>query len=223
MRVTLVATVRGLLVQSNEKLGGSVFHFDIPPVRTCPGRSALCESVCYARTGRFLFPQVQERLDWAFEQSKRGDFVGRMADELYRKGVLVMRWHVAGDVYSPGYAKKIKAVAEARPGVRFYLYTRSWRIEPIAAILWEIAATENVCLWLSADDETGYPPQVPDGARVAWLQTDAVMEASDLVFATRGVRKEPSRINLDLLCPAETDAGKRAGTTCSNCQFCWTK
>jgi hypothetical protein len=27
-----------------------------------------------------------ERLNWAFEQSKRNDFAGRMIDELYRKG-----------------------------------------------------------------------------------------------------------------------------------------
>lgn len=214
---------RGLVIQSNEKLGGSVFHFDLPAVRTCPGRSELCESVCYARTGRFVFPQVQERLIWAFEQSKRDDFAGRMADELYRKGVLVMRWHVSGDIYSPAYARKIKAVAEATPSTAFMLYTRTWRIEPIAEVLWEIAALPNVCVWLSADDETGYPLLVPEGVRVAWMQTGESPAQADLVFATREVRKERSRINLDLLCPTETIEGKRAGTTCSSCQFCWRK
>jgi hypothetical protein len=170
-----------------------------------------------------VFPQVQERLAWAFEQSKRDDFAGRMAEELYRKGVLVMRWHVSGDIYNPVYARKIKVVAEVTPGTAFMLYTRTWRVEPIAEVLWEIAALPNVCVWLSADDETGYPPLVPEGVRVAWMQTGDSPERVDLVFATREARKDPARINLDLLCPTESDAGKRAGTTCSSCQYCWRK
>jgi hypothetical protein len=88
-------------------------------------------------------------------------------------------------------------------------------------VLWELAACENFQLWLSADDETGYPPHVPEGVRVAWMQTDEPPEKADLVFATREVRKDWKRINLDLLCPTETEEGKRAGTTCSSCQFCW--
>ena len=221
-----MTTVRGLLAQSNSKLGGSVFHFDLPPVRTCPGRSrgpGGCEAVCYARHGRFVFPQVIERQDWCYAQSKLDSFADKMADELYRKGVLVMRWHVSGDVYSPVYARKIKAVAQARPNVRMYMYTRSWRVDAIAEVLWELAALPNFSLWLSADDVTKYPPYVPEGVRVAWMQTGDPPEEADLVFATRAARKEPARINLDLLCPTETDAGKRAGTTCSACQFCFTK
>jgi hypothetical protein len=53
------------------------------------------------------------------------------------------------------------------------------------------------------------------------MQTGESPEHADLVFATREVRKQPERINLDLLCPTETEEGKQAGTNCSNCQFCW--
>ena len=95
-------TKRGLLTQANQKLGDTLFHFDLPAVATCPGRSSLCESKCYARKSRFLFPQVQQRLAWNYEQCKRKDFTDRMVRELYRKGVLVCRWHVSGDVFSPG-------------------------------------------------------------------------------------------------------------------------
>jgi hypothetical protein len=55
------------------------------------------------------------------------------------------------------------------------------------------------------------------------MQTGESPETADLVFATREARKDSARINLDLLCPTETDAGKRAGTTCSSCQFCFRK
>lgn len=217
----MAGVIRGLLVQSNQKLGGSAFHFDLPPVRTCPGRSSLCESVCYARSGRFVFPQVQARLAWNLRQSLRDDFVDRMVRELYRKGVLLMRWHVAGDIGTPAYARKIQAIAERSPQVTMWTYTRSWRVEALAPILWEVAALPNFHLWLSADDETGYPSCVPERVRVAWMQTDESPETADLVFATREVRRTFRRVNLDLLCSAETPEGRQAGTTCSSCQFCW--
>lgn len=216
------SVIRGLLVQSNQKIGGSAFHFDLPPVRTCPGRSSLCESACYATKGRFCFPQVQARLEWNLRQSLRDDFEDRMVRELYRKGVILMRWHVAGDLATPTYARKVKAIAERSPQVTMWCYSRSWRIDTIAPILWEIAALPNFHLWLSADDETGFPPHVPERVRVAWMQTGELPEEADLIFATRDVRRQPERINLELLCPTESEEGKRAGTTCCSCRFCWT-
>src|SRR5438105_591801 len=108
-------SVRPLLAMGNGKLGQSIFHFDLPAVSTCPGRSAVCEQMCYARRGRFLFPQVQERLRWCFEQSRRADFATRMATEIRRKGILLVRVHVSGDFYSAQYAAKWLAVMRQCP------------------------------------------------------------------------------------------------------------
>lgn len=41
-----MASVRSLLAMGNGKLGQSIYHFDLPAVFTCPGRSAVCERVC---------------------------------------------------------------------------------------------------------------------------------------------------------------------------------
>ncbi len=117
-------SVRPLLVEGNMKLSQSVFHFDVPAGLTCPGKSKLCYRRCYARRNRFAYPQVKERLQWSYEQSKCGDFVERMSDELYRKGVLLMRWHVAGDIYSPGYARKMLEIVGRSLHTTFWLYTR---------------------------------------------------------------------------------------------------
>lgn len=114
--------VRPLLVAGNDKLSAGVYHFDLPAVATCPGRSPLCEDRCYATRGRFVFPQVRERLVWNYAQSRRADFVGRVCEELYRKGVVLMRWHVAGDVYSPGYARKMMDVIGRSPHCTFWFY-----------------------------------------------------------------------------------------------------
>lgn len=219
---------RWLLSAGTGKTGATVFHFSVPAVRACPGRSRLCTRVCYARTGRFRYPKTQERLAWAFEQSKRADFADRLSAELYRRGVLACRWFVSGDVYSPSMARKMAAVVERSPFCRFVVYTRSWRVPAIAPHLRPLAALPNVVVHYSCDAETGLPEEVPDGVRVAWLHTaadDAPSGAGiDLLFRTRDLRAE--RVPLPLagvVCPHETPEGKARGVTCATYGICLTK
>ena len=222
MRVPVMESVRGLLVEGNSKLAQSIWHFDTPAVKTCPGRSKLCTSACYATRGRFRYPQVVERLAWCFDQAKRADFVDRMVDELYRKGVLVCRWHIAGDIFSPAYARKMFEVMEASPQCSFFAYSRSWRIKAIEPHLRAMSFLPNFRLWYSADQETGMPPDVPEGVRVAWMQTELDNEPAeaDLVFRLHRLRKLPLPRTV-MTCPTETPEGKEKGTTCSTCQVCF--
>jgi hypothetical protein len=216
---------RGLLVSGNDKLSAGVSHFDLPAVKTCPGRSALCSRRCYARRGRFAFPQVQERLTWNYAQSKRADFVNRMVNELYRKGILMCRLHVSGDLYSPGYARKLLEIISRSPHCTFWFYTRSWCVPTIFPLIAAISVLPNCKVWLSVDAETGYPPDVPETCRVAFMQTgvDDDMEAADLVFLDHPLRKQAIPLTvLDKVCPAETPKGKERGTTCATCRTCWT-
>ncbi len=216
-------SVRPLLTLGNGKLGASIFHFDLPAAITCPGKSAVCRQVCYARAGHFVFPQVRERLAWNYKQSLRPDFAARMSDEIHRKGVLVVRPHVSGDLYDAGYAGKWLAVMLACPHVRFFGYTRSWRVPDIEPVLRLMAGLKNVRLWYSADRDTGEPADVPEGVRVAWLQDgEDGPESSDLVFRVRKLRREPrQRVGLALVCPHETPAGKERGVNCGSCGHCW--
>lgn len=208
----------------NDKLSQAVYHFDLPALRTCPGKTKLCSGVCYANRSRYLFPQVQQRLAWNHEQSKRGDFVDRLTDELYRKGVLLMRWHCAGDVYSPTYARKMLEVIGRSEHTTFWFYTRSWRVPPIFPVLKAISALPNCKVWFSADCETGYPPEVPENVRVAWMQTeeDEDAEAAELIFLLPHLRRVKLPLPmLGTVCPAETPEGKEKGTTCATCRICW--
>lgn len=216
--------VRPLLVIGNDKLSQSVAHFDLPAGTTCPGKSKLCYRKCYARRNRFSYPQVQERLRWSYEQSKRGDFVERMVDELYRKGIVLCRLHVSGDIFSPAYARKLLEIIGRSSHTTFWAYTRSWRVKTIFPILKAISIMPNMKLWMSADAETGYPPEVPQGVRVAWMMTQEQEEAelADLLFLDHPLRKVrlPLAI-LDKVCPTETPEGKAKGVTCATCQLCF--
>lgn len=219
-------TVRGLVTQANQKLGASVFHFDLPAGGrgACPGRTPTCSRWCYAQRGRFVFPQVQERLRANLAASKRADFAPRLASELYRKGVLALRWMVSGDVYSPAFARKVLAVVQATPFCRHWVYTRSWRIPAVEAVLRELALVENMAVWYSADRDA-FPDAVPPRVRVAYLMTDAEDHPPrpvDLVFLVHRLRVQPLPLALPV-CGQETPAGRAAGVTCTTCQECLPK
>jgi hypothetical protein len=205
----------------NGKLGQSIYHFDLAAVVTCPGRSAVCEQVCYATANRFRFPQVQERLQWCYRQSRRADFAERLVREIHRKGVLVVRLHVSGDFYDAAYAAKWLAVMRQCPRARFFFYTRSWRVPAIAAVLEQMAALRCCRAWYSIDRDTGVPERVPVGVRLAYLQiTEGERpELVDLLFRVRRLRRQ--RVPLSLVCPHETPQGQSRGANCGNCGRCW--
>jgi hypothetical protein len=202
-------------------LGQSIFHFDLPAVTTCPGRSSVCEQVCYATVSRYLLPSVQERLRWCYEQSRRRDFTRRLVQEIRRKGVLVVRLHVSGDFYDASYAANWLAVMRQCPRVQFYFYTRSWRVPAIAAVLEQMAVLRNCRAWYSIDRETGVPERVPLGVRLAYLQLQEgeQPELADLMFRVRRLRRQ--RTPLSLICPNETEQGRSHHVNCGNCGRCW--
>jgi len=69
----------------------------------------------------------------------------------------------------------------------------------------------------------GYPDEVPENVRVAFMQTemDDDTEDADLVFLDHPLRKQPLAV-LDKVCSAETPKGRERGTTCATCRLCWT-
>ena len=212
--------VRSLLQQGNAKLGKAISVWSIPAVSTCPGRTPTCEKVCYATMSRFLLPSVKDRLAWNYQQSLRPDFTARMVNEIRRKGALVVRIHSAGDFFSKEYAEAWLSIMRQCPKVRFYAYTRSYRIPDIAPVLEQMAKLRCFRLWYSVDKDTGLPDCVPPGVRLAYLQVaDDEPAQADLMFRVRRLRKEKKTIGLPMICPAETSQGK--GTTCGSCRHCF--
>jgi hypothetical protein len=211
-----------LLVQGNGKLGTAIHSWSIPAIGTCPGSTELCRRLCYAGLGHFLLPAVKERLDWNYNQSLRDDFSERMVQEIRRKGVIVLRIHVSGDFFSAEYAGKWLDIMRQCSKVRFYWYSRSWRVPAIAPMLEDMAALRCCYAWYSIDAETGVPLRLPAGVRLAYMQVseDDRPELANLVFRVRRLRKG-KRIGLPMICPAETPQGKERSTTCGSCQHCF--
>lgn len=221
------ATVRSLLVQGNDKLSQAIFHWDLPAALTCPGSTELCRSRCYSLRGRYLFPQVQERLQFCYEMSKRKDFASLMIEEIRRKGAaFVCRIHCAGDYYNARYVRKWIEIVSACNTTRFFGYSRSWRVQAVYPALAELSQLPNMQLFFSTDAETGEPPELPPGVKVAHMMTDReeTIPEVDLVFLDYPLRKEATeRIGLTLVCPHEVGDNRLNGTNCGTCGFCWRK
>ncbi len=218
-----MAREANLLTRGNGKLGEGIHAWSIPAVETCPGRTALCESACYARTGRFRTRLMEDRLQANLDACLLDNFEERMVREIKRRGVHTLRIHVAGDFFSPEYAAKWVRIARCCRRTRFYCYTRSWRVREIRAILNEFASLKNVRVWWSVDAETGLPENVHPHVELAYLQREATDDPHDakVVFRVKHLQKTPTRrIGLAIVCTTETGLAQAVDITCTSCRRC---
>jgi hypothetical protein len=118
--------LKGLAI--NEKTGEFIV------VDTCPGAGA-CKVYCYARKGGYIQyapPSMSQTKLLNFLVNDPEGFKAKMADELkteetkYKKKnvKLVVRWHDAGDFFSPEYLDLAYRLAKEFPEVDFYAYTK---------------------------------------------------------------------------------------------------
>jgi hypothetical protein len=102
-------------------------------VSTCPG-AGICKTYCYAMSGnytRFDSPSMRLTRMLNFLLNDPEGFeaqlireVGTKAAKLTKAGVKpLVRWHDAGDFFSPAYFDIACRLAETFPDVRFYAYT----------------------------------------------------------------------------------------------------
>jgi Gene product 88 len=213
-----VPSDRPLLTLGNGKLGQSIHVWSIPAVRTCPGSTLTCRMVCYAESGNYTSPSVKASLRRRYRQSLCQDFAPRMVAEIQSRGCLVVRVHGAGDYYSRAYAEKWLAIMKALPRVRFYFYTRSWRIADISPVLEQMALLPNCRCWYSTDRDTGTPDPVPPRVRLAYLQVEPSEDTgpAKLVFLTAPLRKEASRLSLPVFCDEQVSRRENCGH-CGRC------
>lgn len=180
------------------KVGYRVPQFNLPAMYTCPGSTSACRDICYATDGFHQRRLVKRLYSEALHASLRSDFVATISDELrnLRAGQPI-RLHSSGDFYSVKYAVKWLAACRAFPGLRFWAYTRSWRVPGFEPVLRELAALPNVQLFASVDDETGPPPD--------WLRHAVIVDSFD-----------------DL--PADTIAclyQRNSDISCARCAYCF--
>jgi len=118
--------LKGLAV--NEKTGEFVV------VDTCPG-SGSCKTFCYAMRGNYVMFKDTSMLQTqtlnfllndpkGFETRLKAEIAKEIKNKEKRGIEVVIRWHDAGDFFSPQYMKLAFNVAQAFPNNDFYAYTK---------------------------------------------------------------------------------------------------
>lgn len=191
-----------LKLGTNTKLGRGIASFNLPAVRTCPGRTQLCERICYATSGFFQFPKIKQVHETAWANTRHPDFVALVNDEIRRRrSIKAVRIHAAGDFYSDEYIRRWHSIASSNPSTKFWAYTRSWRIPALRSDLERFASLSNVELFASIDTETKANNEQPPG----WLRQADVVD--------NWVNTPTDTVE----CPNQ----KNDSITCAKCTYCF--
>ncbi len=108
--------------------------WNIPAIKTCPFRTALCEKACYALKAERVYPDCLPARERNFNDTRRADFVERMTYTILsirkssRKKNLIVRIHESGDFYNLEYAEKWLQIMRncAGENIKFIAYTKSF-------------------------------------------------------------------------------------------------
>lgn len=193
------------------RTGNELWSFALPPGRngTCIGATRLCDGFSYDKLGRPRYvcsakrvpwPGARKKWHWIFQCTKSPAFVSDALWELRQGAPSLVRVHPFGDFYSADYAEKWLEIVRRRRQIRFWAYTRSWRVPSILPALSALSREPNFSLFWSTDAEThqknGPPPKVKY-VRVAHLRSsnnEVIPEYVDLIWKDkRGtVHPEPS-------------------------------
>ncbi len=148
--------------KGNKKLG-NIYSWSIPAVTTCPGRTQLCESVCYAKKMQTRWTSVRNAWQRNFELSKREDFPFILDNALARLSPNMIRIHVSGDFYSVDYLNAWLYALKRNAHILPFAFTRSWRVKAIAK---RIKLTRPGWLYASIDSEDSNAPSFMKTAKM---------------------------------------------------------
>lgn len=170
-------------------------------------KGAVCQA-CYARKGRYVFPNVQTALRRRLASLEDPRWMDAMGMLLWRdvgRGLTWFRWHDSGDLQSPEHLRRLLALARAVPEMRFWLPTLEVRM--VASALFTEPVPDNMSIRLSTPMIDGQSTPLAQDLS-AWFDGVTLSKA-----ATRGSQLEPGWFE----CPAvKLKTGK-----CGECRACW--
>lgn len=177
---------------------------------TCPGSSVECESICYAKRV-ISTPPVWEM----WKVNSQSERLPGAEDPLPEDAKLV-RIHVSGDFTSVEYIEDWISLAEGRPEVRFFGYTRSWRVTELLPSLERLRALSNVQLFASMDKSIEELP--PQDWRRAWIENDPRCNLAAVNMQEVHNTETLGFVNPErgYVCPEET--GRKPN--CQACGYC---
>jgi hypothetical protein len=217
--------------------------FALPEIVTCPGKTNLCETVCYK--GGLTYPDINAMLMRNLELLKKHGSVEAMTKLLsdmmndyieiaIKLGIpqneRFFRIHWSGDFFSEDYAQAWRNVILEHPEIKFVAFTRSFITDKCDVnVLPILAGLENLELFLSVDrDNAKYATEALKNApdvRVAYL-VEHLKEAEELETLIRIMGRQACHV---LACPEgilKPDGKPKIplisekGGACAVCKYC---
>lgn len=159
-----------LVSKGNSKLGPHVYHVNHTPGAGCPGATDWCAANCYATKGHYTFPNVVDkyRNNLSLLLSDPTEYERQLSEDMLALPIgAIFRWHTGGDIVNGTHVDIIRRMAELRPDVTFYLYTRSWRVPGLKGLIeMQLFGLHNLTVWASTDDTSEEAPAGWREARV---------------------------------------------------------
>ena len=212
MTVHLVEDRRAVISRwglGNSKIGERVYTFSRMPGDpqgdgTCPGVTATCWSVCYARR---MYTYSNGLKELFYRNTYEPDLSGLPED------AEIVRIHVSGDFDTVDYIESWIDLVRERPEVRFFAYTRSWAVPELFAAVARLHDEPNVQLFASVDEDHTDDQRrmlVQRGWRLAWMGDELIPDhgnrrSFETLVGSRGV-----------ICLEAT--GEREN--CEECRYC---
>lgn len=140
----------------NLKIGAGVFTYSrlAGAAATCPGATAECEAICYAKRIDGVVRAVYAR--------NSEDEHAPVTIPTLPEHTKLLRIHISGDFDTIAYVHAWTAQLRARPDVTAWAYTRSWRVPELLPALEALRALPNMQLFASMDPSTTeLPPCTP--------------------------------------------------------------
>ena len=164
--------IKTMLSAPQDKLGEpeEVLAWNVGILDTCakPDQAgftiatAACRAVCYGIRSDERGSAAAARAKTNFTIANRSDFADIMIGAIYESGVVALRIHSIGDIFSEAYFRAWTTIVSTCRDVRFWCYSRAWRKPAFVPLLAKLAScnTKNLLLWLSVDQCAFAPPKV---------------------------------------------------------------
>ena len=140
-----------LSIGMNRKLGRKIGVLNLPAGITCPGKTALCTKICYARKAEKMYKTAAASRARNLLASMLPGFVDDLVLEIQAAKLTRARLHESGDVKDQGYLDKLFEVCNRCPTVEFLAYTKSWHLDWHAKpanlrVLWSVDKTTTAAV-----------------------------------------------------------------------------
>lgn len=140
------------------RIANSVLVWNLPYIKTCPGASELCKSICYNAAYDINDNSDANLLQYNEDKDQLMEYINEILKCRLKHGKVIVRLHSEGDFFSEEYVRFWKEIISMNKEVGFWTYTKSWVIPEIRKELVELERLDNINIYYSWDNTMGVKP-----------------------------------------------------------------